>query len=213
MSTEITLKNLAGKYPVLEALLNDIATASEIIIKSFSEGNKLLICGNGGSSSDSDHIAGELIKGFENRKGLSDVIKNQLISTDDTRGRLLAGKLQLGYPAISLSAHSGLMTAVSNDTDPSLIFAQQVVAFGCKNDVLLAISTSGNSENVINAAITAKACGLSVIALTGSTGGKLKHFCDILINVPESSTAAVQELHLPVYHAICRMVEDGLSKE
>jgi phosphoheptose isomerase len=201
------LEELTGRYPKLTDISEKINEAAERLIRCYQQGNKVLICGNGGSSSDSDHIAGELLKGFEEKRPLSDFLKNQLLSVSGKRGAYLAEKLQTGLPAISLSAHSGLVTAVSNDTDASLIYAQQVMGFGNQGDVLIGISTSGDAQNVLDAAVTARAKGMTVIGLTGETGGKLKSFCDILINVPEKRTSFVQELHLPVYHTLCLMVE------
>ena len=166
-----------------------------------------MVCGNGGSSSDSDHIVGELMKGFEQKRPIGESIKNRLIGLAAERGRYLSEKLQQGLPAISLAAHHALMTAVANDTDAVLVFAQQVIGYGKPGDVLIGISSSGNSQNVIDAMITAKATGMVVIALTGETGGKMKSFCDVLINVQGNRTAFVQELHLPVYHTLCQMVE------
>jgi D-sedoheptulose 7-phosphate isomerase len=196
------------RYPQLKDISYKIDEAAERLIRCYQNRNKVLICGNGGSSSDSDHIAGELLKGFEQRRPLDESFRNQLTSASVERGPVLAEKLQAGLPAISLSAHTGVITAVVNDIDASLIFAQQVVAFGSPGDVLIGISTSGNSQNVIDAAITARARGMSVIGLTGETGGKLKPFCDILINVPETRTSFVQEFHLPVYHTLCMIIEN-----
>jgi phosphoheptose isomerase len=204
------LNELVERYPKLLLKKNDIGKAADSIISCFRDGGKLLVCGNGGSSSDSDHIAGELMKGFEYARPLPEKLKSALVKTGDERGRYLAEKLQSGLPAISLSAHTGLITAVANDTDADHIYAQQVVSYGKPGDILLAISTSGNSQNVIDAVITAKSIGMTVIGLTGESGGKLGPFCDILINVAERNTAYVQELHLPVYHAICKAVEVGL---
>jgi D-sedoheptulose 7-phosphate isomerase len=201
------LEELIRRYPQLTNVSEKINEAAERLLRCYQNGNKLLICGNGGSSSDSDHIAGELLKGFEQKRRLDDVMRNSLISASAKRGQYLAEKLQAGLPAISLSAHAGLITAVANDTDATLIYAQQVMGFGDPGDVLLAISTSGNAQNVLDAAITARAKGMTVIGLTGETGGKLKASCDILINVPEKRTAYVQELHLPVYHTLCLIIE------
>jgi D-sedoheptulose 7-phosphate isomerase len=201
------LEELIRRYPQLANISEKINEAAERLLRCYQNGNKLLICGNGGSSSDSDHIAGELLKGFEQKRRLDDAMRNSLISASAKRGQYLAEKLQAGLPAISLSAHAGLITAVANDTDATLIYAQQVMGFGDPGDVLLAISTSGNAQNVLDAAITARAKGMTVIGLTGETGGKLKACCDILINVPEKRTAYVQELHLPVYHTLCLIIE------
>jgi D-sedoheptulose 7-phosphate isomerase len=203
------IEELIIRYPQIAGISEKINEAAERLIRCYQNGNKVLICGNGGSSSDSDHIAGELLKGFEQKRPLNDSIKRQLASMSAERGSYLAENLQTGLPAISLSAHSGLVTAVANDTDASLIYAQQVIGFGDPGDVLLGISTSGNAQNVLDAAITARAKGMTVIGMTGETGGKLKHFCDILINVPERRTSFVQELHLPVYHTLCLIVENN----
>lgn len=210
MENKAFLDELTGRYPKLISLRQEILKAGECLISCYKLGKKVLICGNGGSSSDSDHIAGELLKGFEQKRPLNESLRKQLIKESHERGTWLADKLQTGLPAISLSCHNGVMTAVANDIDGSLIYAQQVIGFGNKGDVLIGISTSGNSMNIIDAAITARAKGMTVIGLTGETGGKLKSFCDILINVPEKRTSFVQELHLPVYHTLCLMIENSL---
>jgi len=196
------------RYPQLKDISYKIEEAAERLIRCYQNGNKVLICGNGGSSSDSDHIAGELLKGFEQRRPLDESVRKLLESVSGERGAYLADKLQTGLPAISLSAHTGVVTAVVNDIDASLIYAQQVIAFGRPGDVLLGISTSGNALDVIDAAVTARAKEMTVIGLTGETGGKLKSFCDIILNVPEKRTSYVQELHLPVYHTICMIIEN-----
>jgi len=208
MENILFLEELIHRYSKLEVISDKLNEAAERLIRCYQNGNKVLICGNGGSSSDSDHIAGELLKGFEQKRPLDDLMKNQLMVVSGKRGSFLAEKLQSGLPAISLSAHTALLTAVANDTDANLIYAQQVITFGNPGDVLLGISTSGNAQNVLDAAITARAKGMTVIGMTGATGGKLKSFCDILINVPETRTAFVQELHLPVYHTLCLMIEN-----
>lgn len=208
MEYNYLLNELTERHVELLPLKDEIRQAADSLINCYQKGNKLLVCGNGGSSSDSDHIVGELMKGFENSRPIGGTLKNRLAGISGERGTYLAGKLQHGLPAISLGGHSALITAVANDTDAGLIFAQQVVGYGNEGDVLMAISSSGNSQNVIDAAITAKAKRLTVIGLTGLTGGQLKTYCDILINVPERRTAYVQELHLPVYHTLCLMVED-----
>ncbi len=202
------VKNLITRYPKLQSVEKQILSAARSLISCYEHGNKLLICGNGGSSSDSDHIVGELMKGFEHKRPLDETFKNRLSESGGERGAYLAEKLQGGFPAISLSAHTALITATANDTDASLVYAQQVVGYGTAGDILLGISTSGNSLNIIDALIAAKAKGITNIGLTGETGGKMKSFCDILINVPETRTAYVQELHLPVYHALCLIVEN-----
>ena len=204
---QLILNDLLKRYPQLETVKSEILSVGECLIDCYEMGGKVLVCGNGGSCSDSDHIVGELMKGFEHKRPIDDQLKKQLIGIDSDRGTYLAEKLQHGLPAISLTAHNALITAVANDTDANLIFAQQVVGYGNPGDVLIAISSSGNSQNVLDAILTAIAKGLSVIGLTGESGGKMKAMCDILINVPEKRTASVQELHLPVYHALCVMVE------
>jgi phosphoheptose isomerase len=209
MGNYIHITEMMERYPQLFSVENEIAKAAECLIKCFKEGGKLLVCGNGGSSSDSDHIVGELMKGFEQKRHLNESLKNGLMEFEGERGKYLSEKLQQGLPAISLAAHSALITAVGNDTDPDLIFAQQVVGYGNTGDVLIGISTSGNSQNVIDAIITAKVKGMVVIGLTGEKGGKMKSYCDILINVPGTRTRFIQELHLPVYHVLCMIVENS----
>jgi phosphoheptose isomerase len=207
MKKDKVLKELVERYPQLLPKKDEIGKAAESIINCFKNGGKLLVCGNGGSSSDSDHIVGEMMKGFEHKRPLTERVKKDLIKADRDRGLYLSEMLQQGLPAISLSAHSALITAVANDTDADLIYAQQVFSYGNPGDVLLALSTSGNSHNIVDAIVTAKSRGLTVIGLTGETGGKIGRMCDILINVPAKNTAFVQELHLPVYHTICKIVE------
>lgn len=178
-----------------------------LMIKCYLDGGKILICGNGGSSSDAGHIVSELMKGFEQKRPLGESLKAELLHSGE-RGKFLAEKLQEGLPAISLAEHGSLITAITNDTSADLIFAQQVVGYGRQGDVLIGISTSGNARNVIDAMITAKAKRMSVIAITGESGGIMKSYCDILINVPEKRTCLVQELMIPVYHTLCLIVED-----
>jgi D-sedoheptulose 7-phosphate isomerase len=208
MENNQVLDELISRYPRLTELRSAIDEAARSMIGCYSSGGKVLVCGNGGSSSDSDHIAGELLKGFENSRPLKDELRNTLIAISAENGPLIAAKLQYGLPALALSAHSGLVTAIVNDTDATLIYAQQVIAYGKPGDLLIGLTTSGNAANVINAAITARATGMKVLGMTGATGGRLKQFCDVLINVPEKRTAWVQELHLPVYHALCLIVEN-----
>lgn len=198
---------MTGRYPVLATLRKQIESASDCLIACYRKGCMVLVCGNGGSCSDSDHMVAELMKGFTMKRDLGVDMRNRLVEIAGKRGRYLADNLQQGLPAISLAAHSSLITAISNDSDPDAIFAQQVAGYGNPEDVLFCISTSGNARNVVDAAIVAKAKGMKVIGLTGKTGGLLKSFCDILINVPEERTHLAQELHLPVYHTICLIVE------
>jgi D-sedoheptulose 7-phosphate isomerase len=202
------LEELIRRYPPLGSLKSEIGKAANCLIACYEQGKKVLVCGNGGSCSDSDHIVGELMKGFENIRPVGDKLKNQLNECAGERGIYLAEKLQQALPVISLSANNALITAVANDADFSLVFAQQVMGYGNEDDVIIGISSSGNSQNVINALITAKAKKMNVIGLTGETGGMMKAFCDILINVPGKRTIFVQELHVPIYHTLCLMVEN-----
>jgi len=199
---------LCERYPSLSGLRNTISDAAGMIIDCYSRGGKLLVCGNGGSSSDADHFAAELMKSFESGRPLDESLKERFQEISGTRGRYLGEKLEHSLPAISLPANTALTTAISNDIDPSLIYAQQVIGYGEEGDVLVGISTSGNSQNIVDACIIAKALNLNIIGISGKTGGKMKQFCDLLVNVPETRTAWVQELHLPVLHAICLIVEN-----
>lgn len=185
-----------------------VEEAARTIIDCFNKGGKLLLCGNGGSCADADHIVGELMKSFEKKRPLPRDLKEGLQLASPEHGDYLAKKLQNGLPAISLCSHTSLISAISNDMDADLVYSQQLVGYGRENDVLFAISTSGNSPNVVYAAITAKAKGLKVIGLTGQHGGRLKQYCDTAICAPSSTTAEIQEYHLPIYHSICRIIED-----
>ncbi len=207
MDTQKLLDTLIRRYPSLEGIRGDIETASNIIIEAYENGGQLLACGNGGSSADADHIVGELMKSFSKKRPLEESFENSLESVDAEKAEFLSSHLERGLPAISLSAHTALNTAVSNDIHGDLIFAQQVNGYGRKGDVFLGITTSGNSKNVIYAAIVAKTKGMKVLGLTGETGGELKNYCDAVIKVPAKWTPEVQELHLPVYHTICQIIE------
>lgn len=205
-----TLQDLIERYPVLKECANDIEKVFGYISDAFSSGSKLLIAGNGGSSADAEHISGELLKGFKKDRKVSLDFKNTLCQIDKEIGENISSKIQRSLPAISLSNHQALNTAFINDVPNGgeYCFAQQVFAFGKKGDVLLAISTSGNSKNIINAAVTAKALGMYVVALSGNNGGKLKEFADAEIIVPEKETFVIQELHLPIYHYLCLAIEE-----
>ena len=198
------------RYPALESCNKDILEACKAIIECYSNQGKLLICGNGGSCSDADHIVGELMKSFEMKRPVDDALRNRMMLVAGDRGEYISGKLQNALPAISLNAHAALNSAIANDIGAEFVFAQQILAYGKKNDVLIAISTSGNSQNIVDAVITAKAVGLTVIALTGKSGGEMKQYSDIVVCVPADITAKIQELHLPVYHTICRIVENKI---
>ena len=213
---ENILKQLVARHKNLIHLKEPIRKAAELLVETYQNGGKVLVCGNGGSSADAGHIVGELMKSFEAKRPLQPEVRQKLKTQFGERGSLLVEKLQQGLPTISLSEHTSLITAISNDLGGDFIFAQQVAGYGNTGDVLLALSTSGNAQNVMDALMVARAKGLKTIGMTGETGGKLKKFCDVLINVPEKRTAFVQELHLPVYHALCMMVEKemfGKEKE
>ena len=180
------LERLTERYPALAGMKEEIAGAFRILKESYENGGKLLVCGNGGSASDSDHIVGELMKGFYKKRPLS----------------------QGALPAISLTGHPALSTAFLNDVDPEMVFAQQVYGYGREGDVLIAITTSGNSVNVLHAVKVAKAKGMKVIGLTGHDGGALKGLCEVCLIVPGGTTADIQEYHLPVYHTLCAMLEE-----
>jgi D-sedoheptulose 7-phosphate isomerase len=202
------LQQLIERYPSLETVKGEISAAFDIIVNSYSHGGKLLIAGNGGSASDAEHIAGELMKTFAKKRELPGSFISDVAAVDTEIAQYLIPRLQPGLPAIALSGHASLNTACINDIDGNITFAQQVYGYGKEGDVLLGISTSGNSKNVLYAAAVAKAKKLKIIALTGSGGGNLKKFADVCICVPETETWKIQELHLPVYHLLCMMLED-----
>jgi len=207
MDKNTLIEKLIERYPALNSCKKDIENVADLWINSYENKGKLLICGNGGSAADADHITGELLKSFSKKRPVTNNFAADLKNTDSERGTILAEKLERGLPAISLSAHSALTSAVSNDIGGDFIYAQQIMGYGNKEDVLVAITTSGNSQNIIDAAITAKAKGMKIVGLTGETGGKLKQYCDACICVPSSITPVVQEYHLPVYHILCQIVE------
>lgn len=202
------LNELLSRYPQLTKCQNEIKKATTAMIDCYKNGGKILLCGNGGSCADCDHIVGELMKGFIKKRPLSTEQKAQMKNLYPLLEEETLSKLQGGLPAISLPSMTALNSAFCNDVDPELIYAQSVMALGKKNDVLIALSTSGNAKNVFSAAKVAKGLGIRVIALTGKTGGMLKECSDICITVPETETYKVQELHLPVYHYLCAAVED-----
>jgi len=202
------LQQLIERYPILESIKNDINDAYKTIIESFSNGGKLLIAGNGGSAADAEHIVGELMKSFVKKRRLPEAFQKKIESFDPDISAYLLPRLQPGLPAISLSGHSSLNTACINDIDGNITFSGQVYGYGKPEDVFLGISTSGNSKNILYATATAKARELKTIALTGSDGGRLKTIADISIIVPEKETYKIQELHLPVYHCLCLMIEE-----
>lgn len=202
------LETLIERYPRLSVCKDSIIDAYRLLESSYDNGGKLLVCGNGGSASDSEHIVGELMKGFKLKRKVYSAQAEALKAIDADMGSVLAEHLQGALSAITLTAHSSLTTAFMNDSEPVLVFAQQVNGYGCPNDIFWGISTSGNSPNVLFAAVTAKARGLKVIGLTGSKENKLMKYSDVCICVPETETYKIQELHLPVYHCLCIMLEE-----
>ena len=199
---------LIMRYPHLECCKGNIIIAFEFIRDCYKNGGKLLVCGNGGSAADAEHIVGELMKGFKKARHLASIEVEKLVEIDSLMGRTLADNLQGALPAIALDSHPALTTAYMNDCEPIICFAQQVYGYGCKNDVLFAISTSGNSRNVLYAVVAAKAKGMVVIGLTGENDSKLSAMSDVCIRVPSTETYQIQELHLPIYHCLCLMLED-----
>jgi D-sedoheptulose 7-phosphate isomerase len=202
------LQELITRYPALKPIRDSINKAFETMRDSYTAGGKLLIAGNGGSAADSEHIVGELMKNFVKNRGLPQNFIHALNNCPEEAASYLSARLQPGLPAISLTGHPALSSACVNDIDGRIVFAQQVYCLGRPGDVFLGISTSGNARNVFYALITAKAAGLKTIALTGGSGGILAGAADTAIIVPENETYKIQELHLPVYHSLCLMLEE-----
>ncbi len=207
-TTKQALDELIFRHPALESCREDIFAAAKTLLDCFSAGGKLITCGNGGSAADAEHIVGELMKGFLKKRPLSEKLQGKLKDAFPEDADYLSRNLQSPLSALSLVNQVALGTAFANDQAADLVFAQQVLGIGRENDVLLAISTSGNSKNVIYAVKTARVLGLRTIALTGRSGGKLKGLADITIAVPEDETYKIQEFHLPVYHALCIAAEE-----
>lgn len=199
---------LMERYPSLESAKNDIVAAYLLLEESYKNGGKLLVAGNGGSAADAEHIVGELMKGFKLPRKPEADFAEKLVEENQELGSVLAENLQGALPAIALDGHPALSTAYMNDCEPLLCFAQQVNGYGKSGDVFLGISTSGNSKNVLYAATTAHAKGMKVIGLTGAKDSKLKDMSDVCIKAPQTETYMIQELHLPIYHCLCLMLED-----
>lgn len=202
------IKLLMERYPTLEICERSIIEAYKVLEECYENDHKLLIAGNGGSAADSEHIAGELMKRFKILRPVSTEFANKLKEIDPIRGKTLAENLEKSLMAIPLVAHEALSTAYINDVDGLGVFAQQLYGFGRLGDVFLGISTSGNSKNVMNATVVARALGIKVIGLTGASGGELAEVADVAIKVPEKETYMIQELHLPIYHCLCLMLEE-----
>ena len=205
--TKQILAELAVRYPALCGVSADVEKAYETIRECFQKGNRVYLCGNGGSASDCEHIVGELVKSFKKKRPLAKEFSARL-SAYGEKGETLAMQLEGGMPAVSLCGHPALSTAFNNDKNPMLTFAQQLGVWGREGDVLLTLSTSGNSQNCVYAAIVAKAKGMKTVFLGGGNGGELKTLADVSVIVPEKETYKVQELHLPVYHCLCAMLEE-----
>lgn len=202
------IEDLINRYPCLNSCKESIIAAYNILEEAYASGRKLLVAGNGGSASDSEHIVGELMKEFKLKRKIYAAQAERLKDIDEKMGEMLSEHLQGSLPAISLVGEPSLTTAFMNDAVPVLIFAQQVNGLGTAGDVFLGISTSGNSKNVLYAAVAAKSKGLKVIGLTGEKENQLMKFSDVCIRVPETETYKIQELHLPVYHCLCLMLEE-----
>ncbi len=199
---------LVERYPSLGTIKAEIVAAYLLMEECYEYGGKLLVAGNGGSAADAEHIVGELMKGFKMPRKPKTAFVEKLIAENQELGSILAEKLQDALPAIALDGHLALSTAYMNDCDPFLCFAQQVNGYGKAGDIFLGISTSGNSKNVLFAAITAHAKGMKVIGLTGAKDSKLKDMSDVCIKAPQTENYMIQELHLPIYHCLCMMLED-----
>ena len=213
MNGKRQLDILIKRYPVLESCREGIEAAYEIMRECYVRGGKVMICGNGGSAADSLHIVGELMKGFVLPRKLGSEWKEKLESACPEMADYLMKNLQGTLSAVSLVSESALLTAYANDQAPELSFAQQVLGQGREGDVLLAITTSGNSANVLYAVGVAKAMGVKVVGLTGQKGGKILPMCDACICVPSNITHEIQEYHLPVYHALCLALEEEFFGE
>lgn len=206
--TEHLLQQLVEKYPELQVCAEDIRRAYQILCRTFEQGGKLLVFGNGGSAADAEHIVGELMKGYRLKRPLAEADRSRLEAAFPGEGQYLSDHLQGALPAISLVSQTALLTAFANDIAPEMVFAQQVYGYGRPGDAVLAISTTGRSANVVRALQVAKAIGLGTIGLSGRNCGAMQELCDVVICAPEDTTTSVQERHLPIYHTLCAMLED-----
>ena len=201
------LAELERRYPELQACVPSVERAFELLSACYRNGGLVLVCGNGGSAADSEHIVGELMKGFLSQRPVDAATRSKLLEALPNDGAYLSDHLQGALPAISLVSHAALTSAYANDVAPDMVFAQQVYGYGRPGDVLFALSTSGNSTNVVRALQVARALGLRTVGLTGSEGGRMRDLCDVAIRVPFDRVVEIQERHLPVYHALCTMLE------
>lgn len=204
----IHMDRLMKRYPSLACVEKEITEAYRILEDCFQRDGKLLIAGNGGSAADAEHMAGELMKRFRKPRPVTEEFAGKLKSLDPVRGEYLSENLERSLTAIPLVAHEALTTAYINDVDGLGVFAQQLLGYGREGDVFFAISTSGNSRNILYATVVARALGIQVIGLTGAGGGELASVADVAVIVPETETFLIQELHLPIYHCLCLMLED-----
>lgn len=211
MSQEV--EKLCERHPALAFCKQDIEDAIKLIKECYKKGNKILTCGNGGSAADAEHIVGELMKGSQKKRKIPLAFRKKTEKIYPKEADKICDNLQTPLAAISLTSHISLTTAFNNDMDAEFVFAQQLLGLGKKGDVLIALSTSGNAKNVINACKLAKVLGIKTIAFTGKRGGELKNICDIVIRVPREETLLIQEYHLPIYHAICSAIENEFFKE
>ena len=203
----LVLEQLAKKHPELSASLTDIECACELLVQTYKRGNKVLVCGNGGSAADSEHIVGELMKGFSSLRPVPAALRDKLVAAFPEQGAYLADHLQGALPTLSLVSQVSLSSAFANDVAPDMTFAQQVYGYAQPGDALIALSTSGNSQNVLNALRVARVVGCKTIGLTGGEGGEMPSLCDATICVPAGTTSDIQEYHQAIYHVLCRMLE------
>jgi D-sedoheptulose 7-phosphate isomerase len=210
MHESSAIEELRARLPALSHLSTELHRALRLLEDCVRAGHKILLCGNGGSAADADHIAGELMKSFAYRRPLAPELQARLLSEFPSAAPGLIGALETPIPAIALAGQVAVQTAFSNDVDYRYAFAQQVLGLGAPGDLLVAISTSGNSPNIVNACCIARVRGMSVIGLTGASGGRLRELCDVALCAPATETHLVQELHLPIYHALCLALEERL---
>ncbi len=207
------IDSLISRYPCLAVIKNSIIDAYLLLEECYMNGGKLLVAGNGGSAADAEHIVGELMKRFKIARPIGVELQKTLVNIDPVRGKSLAQNLECPLAAIALVSHEALTTAYINDVGGAGMYAQQLLGYGREGDVFLGISTSGNSENIIEASVVAKAMGIKVVGLIGNNGGELKRIADVAVCVPEMETFMVQELHLPIYHCWCIMLEEFFFSE
>ena len=208
-TTEAIFEELFARYPALEACRDQVKAAYGALLAAYRAGGKVLCCGNGGSASDSEHIVGELLKKFKKHRDIPADLRAKLLAAGP-EGAQLAEKLEGSLGAVSLLSMSGILTAFANDVGWDEAYAQQVLGLAKPGDALIVISTSGNSRNCVLAAVLARALGVQTIGLTGEKGGRFREVCDVAVCVPASETFRIQEYHLPIYHALCAMLEDEL---